>query len=191
MAGETEDLWQALLRSGEHVATDEDYEHGYKQREVRRDLRQYVAFRVGDEVYGLPIAEIEEITKQFPTTFVPRTADFLLGIGNVRGRIIPVVELARRLGIRGRGYDRDARVLIVNLDDEPYGLLVHQVLEVVRIPPEQMEERPGGFAGKRAEYIRALGRYQGELVIILNLDEVLDPDDFIRADPAPEERGSW
>ncbi|HRI11242.1 MAG TPA: chemotaxis protein CheW, partial [Nannocystaceae bacterium] len=91
MAADHDDLWQALLRSGESVATDEDYEHGYKQREVRRDLRHYVAFKVGNETYGLPIAEIEEITKVFPTTYVPRTAEFLLGIGNVRGRIIPVV----------------------------------------------------------------------------------------------------
>ena len=117
MAAEGDDLWQALARSGEQVATDEDYEHGYKQREVRRDLRHYVSFRVGDEIYGLAIGEIEEITKQFPTTFVPRTADFLLGIGNVRGRIIPVVELARRLGLRSSGYDRAARVLIVTLDE--------------------------------------------------------------------------
>jgi len=190
MAGETEDLWQALLRSGEHLATDEEYEHGYKQREVRRDLRQYVAFRVGDEVYGLPISEIEEITKHFPTTFVPRTAPFLLGIGNVRGRIIPVVELGRRLGLRSHAYDRDARVLIVTLDDEPYGLLVHEVLEVVRIPPEQMEERPGGISGRRADYIHTLGRYKGELVIILNLAEVLDPNDFINLD-GQGERGVW
>lgn len=179
MSDETEDLWQALLRSGEHVATDEDYEHGYKQREVRRDLRQYVAFRVGDETYGLPIGEIEEITKRFLTTPVPRTSSFLLGIGNVRGRIIPVIDLSVRLGLAARAYGRNARVLIVTLEDEPYGLLVHQVLEVVRIPPEQMEERPGGISGRRADYIRALGRCQGELVIILNLPEVLDPDDFI------------
>ncbi len=179
MSDETEDLWQALLNSGEHVATDEDYEHGYKQREVRRDLRQYVAFRVGDEIYGLPIGEIEEITKLFQTTPVPRTASFLLGIGNVRGRIIPVVDLSVRLGLRPQDYGRDARVLIVTLDDEPYGLQVHQVLEVVRIPPEQMEERPGGISGRRADYIRALGRCQDALVIILNLPEVLDPDDFI------------
>ncbi|MCA9638215.1 MAG: chemotaxis protein CheW, partial [Myxococcales bacterium] len=186
MAAEGDDLWQALARSGEQVATDEDYEHGYKQREVRRDLRHYVSFRVGDEIYGLAIGEIEEITKQFPTTFVPRTADFLLGIGNVRGRIIPVVELARRLGLRSSGYDRAARVLIVTLDDEPYGLLVHEVLEVVRIPPEAMEERPGGISGRRAEYIRGLGRHRGALVIILNLAEVLDPKDFLRLRPGDE-----
>ncbi|MEZ4451041.1 MAG: chemotaxis protein CheW [Nannocystaceae bacterium] len=180
MAAEGDDLWQALARTGESVATDEDYEHGYKQREVRRDLRHYVAFKVGAETYGLPIAEIEEITKIFPTTFVPRTADFLLGIGNVRGRIIPVVELSRRLGLGSPGYGRSARVLIVTLDDEPYGLLVHEVLEVVRIPPEAMEERPGGISGRRADYIRGLGRHRGEIIILLNLAEVLDARDFVK-----------
>ncbi|MBK8264123.1 MAG: chemotaxis protein CheW [Nannocystis sp.] len=187
MPAEPDDLWQALMRSGESVATDEDYEHGYKQREVRRDLRHYVSFRVGSEIYGLPIAEIEEITKSFQTTYVPRTAAFLLGIGNVRGRIIPVLDLGRRLGLAEQAYGRAARVLIVSFQGEPYGLLVHQVLEVVRIPPESMEERPGGISGRRAEYIRGLARHRGALIIILNLPEVLDPRDFLRLG-ADEER---
>lgn len=187
MAAEREDLWQALLRGGEPVGTDEDYEHGYK-REVRQDLQQYVTFRVSGETYGLAIHEIEEISKVFPTTHVPRTADFLLGIGNVRGRIMPVVDLARRLRLRAVERGRAARVLIVHLNDEPYGLVVDAVGSVIRIPPEAMEEKPGGLTGARAEYIRALGRDEGELVIILNLPALLDARDFIRM-PGEEGRG--
>ena len=143
MSVEREDMWQALLRSGETLATDEDYEHGYK-RDVPQDLQQYVSFRVSGEIYGLPIHEIEEISKVFGTTHVPRTADFLVGIGNVRGRIMPVVDLARRLRLRPVERGRTARVLIVNLNDEPYGLVVDAVIDVIRIPPEKIEEKPGG-----------------------------------------------
>lgn len=188
MSGEREDMWQALLRGGETVATDEDYEHGYK-REVRQDLQQYVTFRVSGEVYGLAIHEIEEISKLFQTTHVPRTADFLLGIGNVRGRIMPVVDLARRLRLRVFERGRTARVLIVQFNDEPYGLVVDEVMGVIRIPPESMEEKPGGLTGARAEYIRGLGRDGGEIVIILNLPAILDAKDFVRLGPTPAEEG--
>ncbi len=175
---EQEDLWQALLRSGEAVATDEDYEHGYK-REVRQDLRQYVAFRVTNELYAISIHEIEEISKLFDTTHVPRTADFLIGIGNVRGRVMPVIDLATRLRLGTCARERTARVLIVLHKDEPYGLVVDEVRDVVRIPPESMEERPGGISGARADYIRGLGRHNNEIVIVLDLAEVLDPADFV------------
>jgi purine-binding chemotaxis protein CheW len=203
MSGEREDLWQALLRSGETIATDEDYEHGYK-REVPQDLQQYVSFRVSGEIYGLPIHEIEEISKVFGTTHVPRTADFLVGIGNVRGRIMPVVDLARRLRLRPVERGRSARVLIVNHNDEPYGLVVDAVIDVIRIPPDKMEEKPGGITGARAEFIRGLGRRKASagttkgpggadiksseepedlIVIILNLATLLDPKDFVRYTP--------
>ena len=200
MSVEREDMWQALLRSGETLATDEDYEHGYK-RDVPQDLQQYVSFRVSGEIYGLPIHEIEEISKVFGTTHVPRTADFLVGIGNVRGRIMPVVDLARRLRLRPVERGRTARVLIVNLNDEPYGLVVDAVIDVIRIPPDKIEEKPGGITGPRAEYIRGLGRRKGavtlakgadikersaveDIVIILNLTTLLDPKDFVRVGPA-------
>ena len=181
MSAEKDDLWQALLRGGEAVATDEDYEHGYK-REVPQDLQQYVTFRVSNEVYGLPIHEIGEISKVFATTHVPRTAEFLVGIGNVRGRIMPVVDLARRLRLRVAERGRAARVLIVRFNDEPYGLIVDAVLDVIRIPPDKIEDKPGGITGARAEYIRGLGR-SGEddrdIVIILNLTTLLDAKDFV------------
>jgi len=196
MSVEREDLWTALLRSGEAIATDEDYEHGYK-REVPQDLQQYVTFRVAGEIYGLPIHEIEEISKVFATTHVPRTADFLVGIGNVRGRIMPVVDLAKRLRLRSIERGRSARVLIVQLNDEPYGLVVDAVIDVTRIPPDKIEDKPGGITGARAEYIRGLGRRKGsgprlpgvegraseaaeDIVIILNLVTLLDPRDFVR-----------
>lgn len=182
MSAEKDDLWQALLRGGETIATDEDYEHGYK-RELPQDLQQYVTFRVTSEVYALPIHEIEEISKVFATTHVPRTADFLVGIGNVRGRIMPVVDLARRLRLRVLERGRSARVLIVHLNDEPYGLIVDEVLDVIRIPPDKIEEKPGGITGARAEYIRGLGRSgpvdQEIIVIILNLATLLDAKDFV------------
>jgi purine-binding chemotaxis protein CheW len=178
MPAEDEDLWQALLRSGQDLATEADYEHGYK-REVRQDLARYVTFRLGRETYGLPIQDIVEISKLFPTTPVPRTAAFLLGIGNVRGSVMPVIDLATRLNLVRSGLSRATRVLIVKHRDDVYGLVVDEVLEVVPIPPEHLEDAPGGIGSTRAEFIRALGRNEGHIVIIVNLDAVLDARHFV------------
>lgn len=178
MTRESGDLWQGLLRSGEVVATEEDYEHGYK-RELRRDLCQYVSFRVAGEMHGLPITDISEISKPFDTTPVPRTADFVVGIGNVRGIVLPVLDLPRRLRLRPSQHGRDTRVLIVVHEHELYGLVVDEVLGVVPIAPEELEEAPGAIAGTRGEFIHALARQGGEIMVILELSTVLRAADFL------------
>lgn len=179
MAREEGELWHALAHSGELLATEEDYEHGYK-REVRGDLRQYVAFRVSGENYGLAIDEISEISKIFDTTPVPRTAEFVIGIGNVRGSVIPIIDLATRLRLVSQPRRREARVLIVRHDDGLYGMVVDEVLDVVTIAPEELEEAPGAIAGARGEYIRALARLGDEILIVLELNAVLAARDFVR-----------
>jgi purine-binding chemotaxis protein CheW len=183
MARESNDLWN-VLAGGESTATEEDYEHGYK-REVRRDLEQYVAFEVAGERYALPIALINEISKVFDTTPVPRTSDFVIGIGNVRGSVIPIIDLAKRLRLRPRPPSRDARVLIVRHDDELYGLQVDRVRDVVTIAPEDLEEAPGAIAGSRGEYIKALTRLDTDILIVLELSTVLAPRDFVKAELRP------
>lgn len=181
MGREQEDMWQALLRSGETVATEEDYEHGY-EREVRKDLRRYVAFRVAKETYALPIDALHEISRLFQTTPVPHTADFVVGIGNVRGDVIPVIDLPTRLGLRSTERSRSARVLIAHHEGERYGFVVDEVYEVVSIAPEDLEETPGAVAGPRSEFIAALGRYRGDILIILAVGPLVDPADFVKID---------
>jgi purine-binding chemotaxis protein CheW len=178
MARESGDLWQALTRSGESVATEEDYEHGYK-RELRGDLHQYVAFRVGGEMHGVPISEIAEISKPFDTTPVPRTAEFVLGIGNVRGTVVPIIDLPLRLQLGPSRRRRSTRILIAAHERELYGLIVDEVLGVVPIAPEDLEDAPGGIAGTRGEFIAALARQEDEIMVILDLASVLRASDFL------------
>jgi purine-binding chemotaxis protein CheW len=183
MVRESTDLWNSLA-AGDTMATEEDYEHGYK-REVRRDLEQYVAFEVAGEKYAVPIAQINEISKVFDTTPVPRTSDFVIGIGNVRGSVIPIIDLAKRLRLRPRPLTRYARVLIVRHENELYGLQVDMVRNVVTIAPEDLEEAPGAIAGSRGEYIRALTRLDNDILIVLELSTVLAARDFVKAELRP------
>jgi len=180
---ESKDLWQTLLASGEIFATEEDYEHGYV-REVRGDLEQYIAFQVAGETYGVSIGQIAEISKPMTTTEVPRTADFVLGIANVRGSVIPVIDAAARLGLSRRPRTRSSRVLIVRHEGELHGILIDSVVGVVPIAPEHLEEAPGAIGGTRGDFIQSLARYEDSLLIVLDLDVLLDPRDFLSV-PAP------
>jgi purine-binding chemotaxis protein CheW len=184
MARDSEDLWDVLARSGESVATEEDYEHGYS-REVRQDLRRCLAFRTSGELYGLPIGELAEIAKPLVTTPVPRTTDFVIGIGNVRGNVIPVIDLARRLRLPVRPVGPSSRVLIVRSGGEAHGLLVDEVHDVLSIAPEAFEPPPGALAGTRAGFIAALARLGSEILIVLDLTSLLNPADFVRMPAAP------
>lgn len=172
------DLWQALGPGAETLATEEDYEHGYV-REVRRDLEQYISFTVSGETYAVSIDHIAEISKPMQETEVPRTADFVRGIANVRGIVIPVIDLARRLGLTPQPLARSSRVLIVRHGSDLCGAMVDQVVGVIPIAPEDLEEAPGAIGGTRGDFIRSLARYEGDLVIVLNLATVLDPADFL------------
>jgi purine-binding chemotaxis protein CheW len=122
----------------------------------------------------------------FAVTPVPRTSEFVLGIGNVRGVVIPVVDLAERLGLDKAGpLGREARTLIVRHEGELYGMVVDEVLGVVTIAPEELEEAPGAIAGARGEYIRALTRYRAQILIVLELHTVLAAGAFVAASVMP------
>ena len=179
MASDDDDLWQALLAvTGDQVATEADDEHGYK-REMRSDLLRYVTFVLGNEIYGLPIEQIVEISTAFPTTLVPRTSPFVIGIGNMRGSVMPVIDLRARLNLGPVEQTRETRVLIVRHEDEPHGIVVDRVLEVISMPPEDMESTPGGIGSTRADFILGLGRHRDRLIIILDLTTVLAERDFL------------
>jgi len=179
MASDDDDLWQALLAvTGDQVATEADYEHGYK-REMRSDLLRYVTFVIRGEIYGLPIEQIVEISTVFPSTPVPRTSDFVVGIGNMRGSVMPVIDLGKRLNLGFVARTRETRVLIVRHQDEPHGIIVERVLEVISLPPEDMENTPGGIGSTRADFILGLGRHRRRLIIILDLNTVLAERDFL------------
>jgi purine-binding chemotaxis protein CheW len=108
-----------------------------------------------------------------------------MGIGNVRGSVIPIIDLAKRLRLRPRPLTRDARILIVRHENELYGLQVDNVWDVVTIAPEDLEEAPGAIAGSRGEYIKALTRLDNDILIVLELSTVLAARDFVKAELRP------
>lgn len=152
---------------------------------VEREL-QLVAFRLSKETYGIDIAAINEIIRPQEVTRVPRAAEDIKGIINLRGKIVPIVSLRRRLGLPDEEQlNSAARVIVVNHEGNLVGLEVDSVVGVLRLM-ETCIEKPTEMVGAvDTEFVRGVGKHQEELVILLNIETVLKPSDAASASVQP------
>ena len=133
-----------------------------------------VCFRVGRETYGVDIFVVREIVKAQEITTVPGASDYVLGIINLRGKIISVVDLAQRLGLGESKIDRGSRILVVDLDGFTVGFLVDAATEVLKLSPEAVEAAPEELKGSiHDDYLEGVGKLKDRLVIILNPGNLL------------------
>jgi purine-binding chemotaxis protein CheW len=144
-------------------------------------VQEYLSFVLADESYAVNIFHIKEIIKPPMITEVPRTERVILGVLNLRGMIAAVVDLRRRLGLEAAEQTRKSRILIVQLRDELVGLLVDEVRHVIRLKDEDIEPPPGVFDRVEAEHIVGVGRQEGEMYTLLDLDSVIQIDRYLKA----------
>ncbi|HSF19055.1 MAG TPA: chemotaxis protein CheW [Vicinamibacteria bacterium] len=143
-----------------------------------------VCFRVGKETYGVDIFAVREIVKPQQITVVPGSSSYVLGIINLRGRIISVIDLALRLGLGFSRLDRSSRILVVDLDGFTVGFLVDAATEVIKLDRQAIDEAPEEHKGALHEdYLEGIGKLEDRLVIILNVRNLLsgDPEDLLEA----------
>lgn len=120
---------------------------------------EYLAFRLGDDVYAGPVSLIREILKPPPLTPVPRAPFSVMGIISVRGQLVTVIDLRRRLRLSESGPTRRARVLLVNPNNvETLGLYVDEVLQVYRLADDEIEHAAAALGGEVAPYISGIAR---------------------------------
>lgn len=140
---------------------------------ITEELLQLVSFKIDDAEFGVDILRVQEINKMMELTVVPNTPDFIEGVVNLRGRIIPVINLRSRLGLNVKEYDSETRIIVVDLDDKTIGFIVDEVKEVLRIPKSITEQPPEIVSGVDAEYITAIGKLKDRLLILLDLTKIL------------------
>ena len=145
---------------------------------------QLVTFRLGQECFGVPIGAVQEVVRLPEVTPIPEAPWFLEGVINLRGRIIPVMDLGRRLRLPPRPRTRATRIVIVETGGRPLGLIVDAVLEVVRLPQVAIEPPPPMISGIGVDYIVGVGKHRAQLLVLLDLAKVLDSDDLRRAEAA-------
>ena len=134
---------------------------------------QLVTFRIGDEEFGVDILLVQEIIRMLQITMVPRAPFFIEGVINLRGKVIPVVNMRTRFNKPAVEHDADTRIVVMELEQKIVGFLVDGVSEVLRIPASIVEPPPPVVAGIGSEYIKGVGKLADRLLILLDLDHLL------------------
>lgn len=137
------------------------------------EILQLVSFNIGSEEFGIDILKVEEIIRIISITKIPNSPDFIEGVVNLRGRVIPVINLRTRLGFEKKEFDNQTRVIVVEVSGLTLGFIVDSVKEVLRIPKSITEPPPAITTGINSEYITAVGKMENRLLILLDLEKVL------------------
>jgi purine-binding chemotaxis protein CheW len=151
---------------------------------------QLVTFRVGGEEFGLDVFAVHEILRYQAPTPMPRAPEFVEGVLDVRGTLVPIVDLRRRFETPEVAYDEDTRIVLVDFNDERLGLVVDSVTEVLRAPETAVSPPPAYIRGLAAEFVRGIVRVGERLVVLMDLDRILSSDERIalaHADPSVDE----
>ncbi|MDR2123403.1 MAG: chemotaxis protein CheW [Desulfovibrio sp.] len=137
------------------------------------ELLQLVTFSIGEEEFGVDILKVQEIIRTMEITKVPRAEAFVEGVINLRGKVIPIIDLRRRFGLDSKVHDKHTRIIVIEINNMIVGFVVDSVSEVLRIPAGTVEPPPPVVAGVDSEYISGVGKLQDRLLILLDLDKLL------------------
>jgi purine-binding chemotaxis protein CheW len=148
-----------------------------EEGEVDQELTQLVTFSIGDEEFGVNILQVQEIIRTMEITHVPRAPEFVEGVINLRGKVIPIVDMRRRFGLRSKEHDKYTRIIVIEIDMIIVGFVVDSVSEVLRIPASSVQPPPPVVAGMDSDYIDGVGKLDDRLLILLDLDSLLDNEE--------------
>jgi purine-binding chemotaxis protein CheW len=146
------------------------------------ETRQYLTFKLGSEVFATDVAKVREVLDLTPITAIPRTPDFMAGVINLRGSVVPVVDLRLCFGMSRTEETRNTCIVVVEvvLDSEPIviGALADSVEEVIDLEPEQIEPAPRIGAHIRTDFIRGMGKRETQFIVILDIDRVFSAEEL-------------
>jgi len=134
---------------------------------------EFSTFYVGGALCGIDILNIQEINKNFEITKVPQAADYVEGILNLRGRIVTIIDLGKKLGLEPASKAKDNRNIIVNSEDEHIGLLVDSIADVVLAKSSAIEPAPSNIGGVKGKFFEGVLKTETSLIGILDINEVL------------------
>jgi purine-binding chemotaxis protein CheW len=145
---------------------------------VAAEEKQLVVFNLGQEVYAVEIAMVKEIIQMQAVTRVPGTPPSVEGVINLRGSVIPIVDLRKRFKLPRVDRDKDTRVVIVSCKGQEVGVVVDSVAQVLRVPTESIEATTNLFSDDKLNHIRAIVKLKNQLVILLDMDQVLTREEI-------------
>lgn len=149
-------------------------------KKENKELLQLVSFKIGDEEFGVDILSVQEINRMSQITKVPNTSDFIEGVINLRGRVIPVMDLRVKLGMPRKEHGKNTRIVVVELKGQTIGFIVDEVSEVLRISKDITEAPPEMVGGVNSDYITSIGKLEDRLLILLDLDKIVTTSELTK-----------
>jgi purine-binding chemotaxis protein CheW len=148
-----------------------------EQKKETSELLQLVSFTIGNEEFGVDIHFVQEINRMLQITKVPNSAAFVDGVVNLRGRVIPVIDLRTKLGLEKKEHDNSTRIIVVEVTGKTVGFIVDAVKEVLRISKSITEAPPDLVSGVNSEYIMAVGKLEDRLITLIDLEKILSSNE--------------
>ncbi|MGE5309191.1 MAG: chemotaxis protein CheW [Deltaproteobacteria bacterium] len=144
---------------------------------------QLVVFTIGSEEFGVDISQVREIVRLVQITYLPKAAAFIEGVVNLRGQVLAVIDLAKRLGLKPKERGETTRIIVVEVGENTVGMIVDSVSEVLRLSTGDADEVPNLIDTEVPEhYIRGIGKLKDRLLVLLDLNKILTPDEFQRVE---------
>jgi len=142
---------------------------------------QLVVFKLGREEYGVSILQVQEIKRITEITRVPHSPDYIKGVMNLRGSVLPVIDLKKRLNLPPEEYTDDTRIIIIKVEEIVVGMIVDAVSEVTTIDQNSIEPPQAVVGGIAADYLSGVGKLENRLLILLNTDAIIGMGQEVKA----------
>ena len=143
------------------------------------ELRQFISFSVGEEEYGLELLRVKEVIRVHEITWLPKAPSFVKGIINLRGDVVPILDLRDKFGLESHEDTAQTRVIVVEVERRLMGMVVDSASQVVRIPVDQIDPPPSVLGGFSQDLITGVGKREDKLVILLNPDAILTMEEKV------------
>jgi purine-binding chemotaxis protein CheW len=138
--------------------------------------KQMVLFELGTETYGLDIATVDGIIRMQPITKVPKAPSYVEGVINLRGRVIPVIDIGKKFGFEKTEDTKNNRIVVINIKNTTLGIIVDAVTEVIRVPTDSIDPVSDIVTSGQSDYLLGIAKLPDKMVILLALDKLLSKD---------------
>jgi len=135
---------------------------------------QMVGFKLGNEDYMVDINKIREIIMTTEITYVPRVPNYFGGVINLRGNIVPIINLRKKLNMPSKEITENTRILIMEILDMNVGFIVDKITKVIIIPEKNIDNTPTTFGGMAAEFIDGVGRFENKIIGCVNVEKIIE-----------------
>lgn len=160
-------------------AATETFKTNRQSQHTRFEEVQLVTFTLGKEEYGVDINKVREIIRLVGITHVPKAPSFVEGLINLRGMVVPIVDLRKRFDIEADGDRKDIRIMVVDVNGKTLGVIVDSVSEVLRLQGENIEPAPATVSsGVDTRFLKGVGKIGDHLMLLLDLDKILSLEEL-------------